>query len=209
MKVHFLPAEQQKLNNKAIGKLRRIGYLLFFLLLATIALGAKLYLWPPEIEGGPELTSDDGQTIYSQAIVLAPDLILSPAKITGPAQFITLGEHKPARRVDSTTLPDGTEMTLLKLDNPTSAAPVAVVVVEVGDALVATASGQEWRGSARAKVNGGYPVEPDFNLSAGTPVYRESDRMSLVGCEIRTPSGPAIIAAQDVLSHFPELNAGH
>jgi len=207
MRVHFLPAAQKTRNDKAIEKLRRIGYVLFVLLMATLALGAKLYIWPPVAQTEPQLTSDDGQTIYSAAVVLAPDLVLSPAKITGTAQFITLGERRNAKRIDSTTLPDGTEVTLLRLESPTSAAPVAVVVVEAGDALVAAFSGQEWHGVARAKVNGEYPVDPDFTLSAGTPVYRESDRTSLAGFAIRTASGSAIVSAQDVVSKFPELNA--
>ena len=207
MRIHFLPAEQQKRNDTAIEKLRRIGYVLFILLVATLALGAKLYFWPPDVQHEPGLTGEDAQT--SVAIVMTPDLVLSPAKFTGEAEFFTPSERRKATRVNSMSLPDGTEVTLLRLETPTTAAPVAVVVINAGDELAATASGQEWHGVAKAKLDAGYPVEPDFSLSAGTPVYRSSDRDSLVGFAIHTASGSVIVPAQDVVNHFPALSAGH
>ena len=207
MRIHFLPAEQEKRNEKAIEKLRRIGYVLFVLLVAALALGAKLYFWPPMSHNEPGMAGDDGQG--SVAIVITPDLVLTPAKFTGAAEFSTRTEHRKANRIGATTLPDGTDITLLRLETPTTAAPVAVVVIDAGDELVATASGQEWHGSAKAKTDAGYPVEPDFSLNAGTPVYRNSDRGSLVGFAVRTASGSVIVSAQDVLNHFPETRAGH
>jgi len=107
------------------------------------------------------------------------------------------------------SLSDGTEITLLRLEIPTSATPVAVVVIELGDPLVATVGGQEWHGFARAKGTEGYSVEPEFDLSSGTAVYRETDRTSLVGFGIHTSSGSAVFAAKDVVSRFTELNTGH
>lgn len=207
MKVHFLPVEQQKRNDKAIEKLRRIGYVLIVLLLTTLALAAKLYIWAPVAQIEPQLTKDDNQTI--DAIVVSSDLILSPAKVIGPAEFRASRERSEARRLNSTTLPDGTEITLLRLESQTSAVPVAVGVIEVGGPLVATGSGQEWHGTALAKINGLYFVAPEFSLNAGTPVYRDSNKTSLVGFAIRTASGSAIVPAQNVISRFPELSAGH
>ena len=209
MRVHFLPSEQQRRNDRTIEKLRRIGYVLFVLSMATLALGAKLYLWPPVPQAGPQVTGDDGRTIYSDAIVVAPDLVLSPARIAGTAQFVAPGERRPARKIGSTTLSDGTEITLLRLETPTSVAPVAFAVVELGDPLFATMAGQEWHGVARARLLDGYSVEPDFNLSSGTGVYRDSDRTSLVGFAVRSSSGAALIPAKEVVNHFAELKEGH
>jgi hypothetical protein len=209
MRVHFLPFEQQKRNDKATEKLRRIGYLLFVLSMATVALGARLYLWSPQGQGGPQFTSDDGRTTYSDAIVLSSDFVLSPIKIVGSAEFVAPGERRGARSLSSTTLPDGTEITLLRLESPTSIAPVTVTVLEIGDVLVATSKGgQEWRGSVRGKVEKGFSVEPDFTLTAGTAVYRDSDRTALVGFGMRATSAATVVAAKDVVAHFPELGAG-
>jgi hypothetical protein len=209
MRVHFLPFEQQKRNDKATEKLRRIGYLLFALSMATVALGARLYLWSPDGQAGPQFTSDDGRTIYSDAIVLAADFVLSPVKIVGSAEFVAPGERRRARSLSSTALPDGTEITLLRLETATSIVPVTVTVLEVGDALAATArGGQEWRGSVRGKVEQAYSVEPEFALPAGTAVYRDSDRTALVGFGIRTTAAAMVVAAKDVVAHFPELHAG-
>jgi hypothetical protein len=208
MRAHFLPAEQQKRNDSVIEKLRRIGYVLFVLLLAALGLGAKLYLSPPNYQSGTQLTSDDGKTIYADAIVVAPDIVLSPAKITGSAVFTAPGEHIQAKRINSALLGDGTEITLLRLDNSTTIAPVAITVIEVGDPLAASGGGQEWHGAARAKKAEGYSVEPEFTLSSGTAVYRESDKTSLVGFGTHTRSGEVIVPAKDVLGHFPELNVG-
>jgi hypothetical protein len=209
MRAHFLPAEQQKRNDSAIEKLRRIGYVLFVLLLAALGLGAKLYLSPPNYQSGTQLTSDDGKTIYSDAIVVAPDLVLSPAKITGSAEFVAPSERIRAKRINSTVLSDGTEITLFRLDNLTTIAPVAITVIEVGDPLAASGAGQEWHGAARIKRADGYSVEPEFTLSSGTAVYRESDKTSLVGFGVHTGSGEVILPAKDVLGRFPELNVGH
>jgi hypothetical protein len=209
MRINFLPAEQEKRNDKTVEKLRRIGYVLFVLLMATLVLGAKLYIWPPAAQAGPQLTSDDGRTVYSDAIVVAPDLVLSSAKITGDAQFIAPSERRNARRIGSVVLADGTEITLLRLATPTSVPPAAISVVEMGDSLIATSAGQEWHGSARTKSGEAYSVEPDFTFGPGTAVYRDSDRNSLVGFAIHSGSGSVIVAARDVASHFAELNAGH
>ena len=208
MRVHFLPAEQQKRNDSAIEKLRRIGYVLFVLFLAALGLGAKLYLAPPTLQTGTQLTSDDGKSIYSDAIVVAPDLVLSPAKIAGSAEFVAPSERIRAKRINSMVLSDGTEMTLLRLENPTAIAPVAITVIEIGDPLTASGAGQEWHGAARKKMADGYSVEPEFTLSSGTAVYRESDKTSLVGFGVHTGSGEIILSAKDVLGHFPELNVG-
>jgi hypothetical protein len=206
MRVHFLPAEQQVRNDKLSEKLRRIGYVLFVLFVTTVALGAWLYMRPSE--AGPRFASADGSTIYSDAIVLTPELVLSPAKITGPAEFVTVGERRSAQPIRHTTLPDGVEITLLRLGSPTSSPPVAVTMIEVGGLLVATAMGQEWHGSVQAKVAGGYSVTPEFNLISGTAVYREADRTAFVGFGIRIKSGTVVVAARDVLSRFAELNPG-
>ena len=208
MKVHFLPEEQEKRNDKAIEKLSRIGYVLFGLLMATLALAAWLYLRPPASQVAPHLSSDDGQVSWSDAIVLAQDLVITPVRISGTAQFVTKGEHTNAQRIDGTTLPDGTYITLLRLDTPTSVDPVAVVVVDPGESLVATSSGQEWHGMARAQNGGLFPVDPDFNLNAGTAVYRDSDRQALVGFAVKTASGAAIVPAQEIVSRFPEVSSG-
>jgi hypothetical protein len=140
---------------------------------------------------------------------VAPDLVLSSAKITGSAEFIAPSEHIRARRINSAVLGDGTEITLLRLDNATAIAPVAVTVIEVGDPLAASGAGQEWHGAARDKKAEGYSVEPEFTLSPGTAVYRESDKTSLVGFGVHAESGGVIVPAKDVLGRFPELNVGH
>lgn len=209
MRLHFLPAEQQKRNDKTIEKLRRIGYLLFLLVLVILALGAKLYLFPPVGPSGPQLTTDDGKTIYSEAIVLAPDLVISPTRITGAAEFIAPSERRAARKVNSTTLPDGTEVTLLRLESPTSVPPVVVGIVELGDPLVSLLGGQEWHGMAKAKRDSGYSVDPEFSLSSGTAVYRDADHTSLVGFGVHTATGSSIVPAKDIVNKFAELNAGH
>ncbi len=208
MRIHFLPAEQQKRNDKAVEKLRYIGYSLFVLLMATLALGAKLYLWPPR-QSGTQFTSDDGRTIYSDAVVLAPDLVISPVKISGSAEFVAPGERRNARSVGTTRLPDGTEVTLMRLETPTSVVPVAVGIVEIADNLVAITSGQEWHGTVRKGVTNGYSIEPEFTLTPGTAVYREADRTTLVGFGTRTSAGSMIVPAKDVVAHFPELTGGH
>ena len=209
MRVHFLPAEQQRRNDKSIEKLRRIGQVQFLLLMATIALGATLYIWPPSSQAGSQLTSDDGRTVYADAIVLTPDFVLSAGRIAGPAHFTTTGERRNAQPVENTVLPDGTEMTLSRLESPTSATPVAVVVIETGVPLVAFSAGQEWHGSVRPKGANGYSTEPEFNLSSGTGVYLESDRTSLVGFGIHTKPGSAIVPAGDVVARFARLNERH
>src|SRR5207248_522665 len=139
----------------------------------------------------------------------APDMVLSSVKIDGTAEFVGRGEHISARRINGTTLPDGTAVTLLRLETSTSASPVEVGTVSLGDQLIAAASGQEWRGSPRAKTASGYSIEPDFSLGGGTAVYRESDRTSLVGFGLRTSPASEIIPAKDVLSRLSVLNAGH
>jgi hypothetical protein len=209
MRVHFLPAEQQRLNDKAIEKLRRIGQVQFVLLMATIALGAALYLSPSSSQARSQLTSDDGETVSVDAIVVTPEFVLSTGKVSGPAHFITTGERRIALPVENTVLPDGTEMTLSRLESPTSAMPVAVVVIETGVPLVAFSAGQEWHGSVRTKGANGYSIEPEFNLSSGTGLYLDSDRTSLVGFGIHTKSGPAIVPASDVVARFVRLNERH
>lgn len=209
MRVHFLPSEQQRRNDKAVEKLRHIGYVQFVLLMTAIALGTTLYIWPPSSQAGSQVMSADGSTVYADAVVLAPDFVLTAGKISGSAHFTTQGERRNATPVESATLPDGTEMTLLRLESPTSASPVAVVVIEPGVALIASSGAQEWRGFARTKSANGYSIEPEFNLSSGTAVYLESDRTSLVGFGIRTGSGSAVVAASDVVARFARLNERH
>jgi hypothetical protein len=207
LKVHYLPAEQQKRNDKAIAKLRHIGLALFALLLLTVILGAKLYIWPPEGQAGPRAIAEGGR--YLEGVVLAPDLVLTPHKISGAAEFTAPGEHRGAHRLSSTVLPDGTEFTLLRLDSPTSVTPVAVVVIGPGENVDARLEGQEWHGVAREKVAGGYSLEPDFTLSPGTGIYREGDPTALAGFGFHTASGSILVPAQTVLTHFPELNGAH
>jgi hypothetical protein len=207
MRVHFLPAEQKLRNDKAIEKIRHIGYVAFVLLMLTIALGTKLYIWPPRMQSGPRVVTQDGRTV--DAIVLAPDLVLCAAKASDSARFFALGESLGARRLDSTALPDGTEITLFRLENQTSVAPVTIVVIELGDGLVSTAGGQEWHGVAREKLTNGYSVEPDLGLVSGTPVYRADDKSALAGFVVRSDSSSVVISAKDVLDHFPDLRMGH
>jgi hypothetical protein len=209
MRLHFLPAEQSRRNDKAVEKLRRIAYVLLFLSFATIALGAKIYLWPPPAPLGPQLFSEDNRTLYGDAILVAPDLVLCVGNTGDKAQFVNAEERISATKLSTASIAPSTEMTLLRLERASSLSPAVPVVADKSDRIMGSAGGQEWRGSISAIEPGEYDVDPSLTLPVGIAIVRQADSTALIGVTGQTKQEIMVIPATDIFTKFPELRNQH
>jgi hypothetical protein len=209
MRLHFLPAEQARRDDRAAEKLRRVGYVLLFLVFATVALGAKIYLWPPAVPPGPQVLSEDGRTVYGDAILVRPDLVLCLGRTAEKAQLVSTEERISATKLSTASIDESTEMTLLRLDSPSSVPPLVPAVGDKNDRVTGSAGGQEWRGVITAVESGEYDVDPSLSLPVGAAVVRQSDSTALIGVTGQTKREMMIVPAKDVFAKFPELRDQH